>query len=544
MRKNEKPSVHASPEKLQWTFVDPSRLTETTARFDEEYGLAGDDFVLLLETTKRIMSHMRPATIANTAAVLRRCANALAMCRSRPGSPEDWSDALEQHLREDTAIAERTRSGIMNVAQRLFREVARDGNQRFARRNPFAPTPSRLRTEILHGEALLPVLRQARRDATAIMKSFRNPPEAHRDFIAEARELALGGPFRTTVGTNRNKKQALIARWIRHTGLRASDLTLHTHASPSHLIPFFILLAYALAGNPESIALMRRDAIEPFMHPSFGECIKLRLEKPRAGELYPYLLRDSGTLSSGSLIRTVLELTASLVPHAPPRMRNLAFLCLSTPGNILPLSGQVRGIALRKYLSARELPKITVKSLRSARGIDVYKATGNPFRVQRVLNHAGFAQTAHYINRAETEAEDALVIADVQRSIISTRSRRVADVRGGGEQVILLSHACANPFETSKERDHRGICISALWPFNDVHFVMLLEPRPVAFLLRDYGALCEAEKALPRPRFEGVYAAKKLLIEQNYLPMIDADLRMAAEAHIPSLPPAPMMEAL
>jgi hypothetical protein len=62
---------------------------------------------------------------------------------------------------------------------------------------------------------------------------------------------------------------------------------------------------------------------------------------------------------------------------------------------------------------------------------------------------------------------------------------------------------------------------------------------PVALLLRDYAALVEAEMSLPAARFAKLYAPRKRIIENNVLPLIDGDLRIAAEAIIPSLPNTP-----
>jgi hypothetical protein len=80
------------------------------------------------------------------------------------------------------------------------------------------------------------------------------------------------------------------------------------------------------------------------------------------------------------------------------------------------------------------------------------------------------------------------------------------------------SHGCFDPHDTTKGHDEQGFCASFLWSFNDRHFVFHFGLRPVAFLLRDYCALCEAQKRLPEARFEHVYAARKRKIERDVLP--------------------------
>jgi hypothetical protein len=130
-------------------------------------------------------------------------------------------------------------------------------------------------------------------------------------------------------------------------------------------------------------------------------------------------------------------------------------------------------------------------------------------------------------------------IADVQRSIVSTR--KLKDQGPGTGAAITASHTCRNVFDPEKPKDRHGFCASFLWPYNDVHFILQFEPRAVAFFLRDYEALCEAEKSLSPERFQKLYAAKKRLIELDYLPQIGEDLLREASELAAALPHHPVI---
>ena len=51
----------------------------------------------------------------------------------------------------------------------------------------------------------------------------------------------------------------------------------------------------------------------------------------------------------------------------------------------------------KAYLLAHGLTATTLKSLRSARDLEEFNRTGDAFRVQRLLNHADFAQAIYYL---------------------------------------------------------------------------------------------------------------------------------------------------
>jgi hypothetical protein len=532
-----------SASSLEWSYIDPHSRRPTTALFTNEHTAAGSCVIAILNAAKRKAQDGAWATIHNSVSTVRRCAAAISAHGGADGSPEDWADALERLLR-NSAISERSRWSEYNRGAPLFKEVARLRRAPFRRNNPFR-RGVRHRTDVQFGDELKPLLDRARRDALSIANAFRNPPLDHVPFIEEAREMLVDGLFIPgSVNGARDKVTVRLAeRWRQKTGLTLRDLTMYLYPSTHHLIPFFILLTYALAGNVESVALMRRNAPISFVHPAYGPCFELRLDKPRAGEIAPYLVRDAGTLSVGWIIRTVLGMTDSLAQRTSDHNKNLVFLAATNHGNVISFTGHARADAMTSYLSKHNIPATTLKSLRSARGIEEYNRTRDPFRVQRVLNHLDFTQTIEYLNTRETEGGDAVAIADVQRALLSRPNASVR-VAKRENSTTLPSHECLKPRGGGMPPDASGLCTHLLWPFNDAHFVLQLEPRPIALLLRDYAGLCEAEKVLSRERFQARYGDLKRLIEDEYLPLVDDALRAEAQKLLPVLAPFPRVEVL
>jgi hypothetical protein len=255
------------------------------------------------------------------------------------------------------------------------------------------------------------------------------------------------------------------------------------------------------------------------------------------------LIRSRATLSLGWLIDAVLEVTAPLVSLATPANQNFVFLAMIKPGMIKPLTGPLRGEVIRRYLADRDLPHVTVKDLRMYRGISEYNKTGNVFRGKKLLNQSSIGMTIDYLEEHLTRDTSASIIADAQSSILVAPAE---SIHGNGKAestpASMNSHHCANPRDASKPHDENGFCMSYLWPFNDRCFILDFAPRPIAFVLRDYDALCDAQLRIPSARFERFYAARKRKIELEVLSYIGPELRKSAETLLSSLPPAPTID--
>jgi len=247
-------------------------------------------------------------------------------------------------------------------------------------------------------------------------------------------------------------------------------------------------------------------------------------------------------MSAASLINFVLEVTAPLVPIAKPEHRNLAFLVVAEENReVSMLLGVRRANAFRRFLAKSGLPHFQLRALRGARAVDDFKRHRDPFRVRRLLKQKDIAVTLQYLEAEESYEADAILLADIQSAIVAPREH-LAALSSSAQPVQLPSHVCADPLGSELPRDQSGLCAGIAFPFNDRHFVLDLSPRPVAFLLREYAALCEARKNLPVERFAKTYATRLALIERDALPLIGSELKAEAETILATLPEVPYVD--
>lgn len=524
---------------LEWTYILPTTGRNVTSDFSAEYRDIGEPVRELLNAAKRRLAHKRPHSIRNAVTVLRDFLHVASEFCKRRTDPMELLKVYETALRDDESITEGSKWSYYNVMSGILKEFARVKLAAFHAQNPFVKNAFSQKP-LLHGEELVPIIDQARRDAYTGVSAFRAPPVEYVPFIEEARLFLRNGVFIAGDVRIKSKPEVqLFERWHKATGLRLCDLTQYIYPSSNELLPLLLLLSFPLATNPDTISLLRLSGIVSLLHPNKGAGYQLSLDKPRSGEVPQIFVRESGTLSPGWLINAVKEMTASIRPFAREEHQDYLFLCGTRYGNIGPLIGSLRYLAMRRYLDDRGFPSTTLKALRSARLTDEWIERRDPMRVWKLHGGSSFALVAPYVLRAESEATDDAVMADIQRSLERPKKGTADEKRAQTESGVMPTHTCKNIFDRDKKKDEHGFCVSYLWPYNDEHFIFLLEPRPVALLLRDYGALCEAQKCMAQERFAKRYAAKKELLELEFLPLISDELLEEARKLIPELPPHP-----
>ena len=524
---------------VEWEWNGEDHLPRKTS-FDPEHALIGDRLIDILNAAKRLYRYSPGTTVRTMIYTLRVLATAMSRYARDSEVVQNWAEALIKHLSADEKKGQRTRWGTVNAASAVLKEVARAKRQEVTIRNPF-DRYSRKRTVMPRGQEMDKVLQQARRDVAAYMQRCRKPPAEHARYVERAKAIArdAGGIL---PHSSSGEAQRLLQNWRKNTGLSLGYLTGYLYPSAKDLAPFLVLITHALAANVDSIAYMRRDAITSFVHPAYGECHSLKLEKPRAGDISPYLLRGSGTMSVASLIKFVLEMTSQLVRIAEPQHRIFAFLVVAEDKREVSLVlGVRRANAIRRYLAKNGLPSFQLRSLRGARAVDDFSKHRDPFRVRRLLKQRDVAVTLQYLDAESTYDADPALVADVQSEILSSHKQR-APAASVVSAVQLPSHKCADPLGSDKPRDQSGLCAGVAFPFNDRHFILDLSPRPIAFLLREYAALCEARNNIPPQRFAKAYAARLTLIERDALPLVGPELRAKAEAILETLPRLPYVD--
>ena len=274
-----------SKSSISWTYESEARRSRTST-FDDEHALMGDQFIALLNAAKRLATHGAGATRVHKVHALRRIASAVSKYCSPAASPEDWLIAFSNYLRYDESTADTTRWAHFNHGSAIIAEFARSEGSDVHFRNPLKRR--RVREIAITDESEIDqIVRQAKLDVFDYVNRWRAPPPEHGILIQKARELWQSG-VRLSV-KNSAEARLLSKEWRAFTTLPFQTLISYVYPSPADLAPFLLAIGIPLAGNPDTISLMRRDAIVPFIHPAYGSCYKLQLEKPRAGSIEPYL---------------------------------------------------------------------------------------------------------------------------------------------------------------------------------------------------------------------------------------------------------------
>jgi hypothetical protein len=536
---------------LIWSFTT-SHLGIRSTSFAESFDLVGQRAITLLNAAKRLWTYSAPGTIESGISAVRCLCIAIAAYAPKSDYVFDWESALVSHLRSSSSSSNGAYYSYKTSAAVLM-EVARAASINLRTRNPFTRRP--ISISPVRSDALKVLLRDVREDVLLFHSHFSDSSTSpFPDLIAHARQIAVrnGGllPKTSRRLPNEFAFSDFLSRRVgpttSQTGRKwkSRDIARHFYATLEALAPFFILLIYKLAGNVDAVTAMRRDCMREIIHPIHGPRFLITVDKGRSEAAPPYSVSDYGTLSVPWIVRSVLDFTEPLLPFAEPEHRHFLFISLTRRYNVVPFVITTPNAVLQAYKAARAFPyPLTLNQLRPTRLVDEYVRSKDPFRVKRIARHASLKYTIPYLDHVQSEIVDDIIIADAQRALLEPPGKRKSqeDVKTN-QGTSLGSHSCTDPFSPEHGLDANELCANFLWPLNDRHFVMPLEPRYVAFLLRDYDALLDARCRVATERFEALHAPRLRLIETRYLPLFDAELIRAARAMIPTLPPAPLID--
>jgi hypothetical protein len=303
------------------------------------------------------------------------------------------------------------------------------------------------------------------------------------------------------------------------------------------LAPFLVLLLKELAGNVSAVCLMERDCMTLKSDPFRGQRWFVEAYKARAKRVLQYDFANTGTLSVPWLIKAVGAMTEPLLPFVEPEFRKYLFIGVTWLRTVQPLYTSKPHNVFNSYKKAKGLPGgVNLSMFRAAETLDEFERTGDPLRAKARARHGSLRTTKHYLDHPSAHVRDGRTIAVAQRSFLKGDEPVDREALSAvTEQVNGNSHACTDPSYSAHGTDVDGFCANLLWPLNSSHFVFRFEPRPVAFLLRDYDALLDARKRLPPARFAKRHGAKLRLIEDLLLE-VEPALQEAGRALIPAIP--------
>lgn len=472
---------------------------------------------------------------------------------------EDYFLAYAQWLRGQDTWRETTKEAHYGILMRLVAEIAaRKGFQVRIPQNQFPRSSSTKRPKKgMSPAAIEALLAAARREAGRIYRDFKSSRDGSNSELALVREVASknGGflprpsslrafkPLRALFDSLQRSERAddILERWDH-------SLFPNTHS----LLPFFLLISYDLAANPESLLEMTRDCLSPAPDVPILSGLTCIDWSKRRSSARQYQFRGSQPFAAPSLINQVLEMTEPLVPMAEAWHRDRLFLYLERrnepscrPFTMSSATKQLKAFAKEHCAEQFIAPLQDVRfdMIRPTRLTLEYLRTGNIFRVNRLANHRYLNTTARYIANHFTADRDDAIIAEVQTKL-ANRSTAVKNTSSTSASLTKMAVSrgfiCKDPFLYRSSRSAKR-CPNWLRALFDDSLVIPNETRYVARLLQAREHLRNARLEIDAERFASVYADALCIIESDILPRFPPSSIQEATSIVHSLSPMPAL---
>jgi hypothetical protein len=337
---------------------------------------------------------------------------------------------------------------------------------------------------------------------------------------------------------------------MKHGGAKRVEPYLYPRAES--LLPYYLAILIHTAGNPEAIAELARECLQPI--PLLDDRVAFIWRKRRAGVMQRRSFRSADRFEPPTLVRELLEWTQRLRPHAPIAQRERVFLFNGVRG--------VRALSLgtAKYLAghfrARHgLSHFALASIRPSVLTAFYRASRDLRQVKAVANHAHLAMTVRYVETAEVEAQHRAQVAALQSAFLGHIERRQASnadtrpsrsiptgdgVSPPGTAVSMFGFDCKDPFAGIAPGTRRGeLCSNFLGCLTCPNAVIGSDSTTLARFLQARDHLRAAAAHLHPARWERLYAPQLRILEEDILTRFSAGEVADAKSLQGDLPPLP-----
>jgi integrase len=339
------------------------------------------------------------------------------------------------------------------------------------------------------------------------------------------------------------------------------------------VIPFFLAIGIQTAANPEALRLIRRDCLVP--HPIDDNRVVIDWAKPRAGGEVRRAQRRSfdrrRPYAAPNLVDRVAAMTEPLIAVARPSERNHLFLVRGNrPAGVGAIRHETLRLGIQRFMvraNARIaiwnnehrdkpralLPNFAPVLFRGSVATEHYRATGGDIRAaQAVLNHARVDTTDLYVRGPETQRLQDTTVARLQNLMVAwiTGEHQPTDPAcstgtfiTAGRNAQAFGHLCANPLAGVAPSAVPGrlcprfggclTCPGLVIPIDDDHLARILQAKR---------KLESARERIDPDRWQLLYAPSHRILTEDILPDFPADMHIAAERIIPTLPSLPDLE--
>ncbi len=318
---------------------------------------------------------------------------------------------------------------------------------------------------------------------------------------------------------------------------------------PESLFPYSLAILLHAAGNPEAIARLRLDCLQPV--PLLDDHELLVWSKARAGRIQQRSFRTREPFEPPSLVREITEWTQRLRVRVAPAHRNRLFIAKGHLG-VRPLSDLHLNKLRRQFIVRHGLPSFTFTALRSSVLTAFYRASGDLHQAKAIANHAHLSTTAGYVRGPEVEREHQVRVAAIQSALLGhverSRTGTTDSERPGsqsrpmppGTAVSMFGFDCKDPLAGIAPGTRAGeICTHFLGCFTCPNAVITAEPASIARLLNARDHLRLSSTYLHPARFEAIYAPLLKILEEDILTRFSAAQIATATPLCASLPPIP-----
>ena len=444
------------------------------------------------------------------------------------------------------ALAKSSRSGAYTALRKLLQWLERCRPGLVAPiEYPYNPFPWRNRDTAAIGKIpvgqLRAILKACERDIAAIRArraSFatertsdrgRNvSPDASRAALVAMIEERYAGLMPSALALSRAGHYAVRRGLDKFGGAKQIAPLLYPDARS--LLPYYLAILIHSAGNPEPIATLETDCLQPI--PLLDDRQMLVWVKNRAGQIQRRSFRSNDPDEPPALVREILEYTEPLRRHAPASVRNRLLLFRGVHGRINSLSPSLAKVLIRHEFTVRHgLAHFSLASIRPSVLTAFYRASGDLLQVKAVANHRNIATTVRYVDTPQVQAEHRARIAALQSSFLghierrptarlprSTRRAR-AEKHSGIPAVSMFGFDCKDPFAGVAPGSHRGqLCTHFLGCFTCPNAVIADDPRTLARLVQAREHLHSASSCVHPARWQALYAPALRILENDILP--------------------------
>lgn len=321
------------------------------------------------------------------------------------------------------------------------------------------------------------------------------------------------------------------------------------------LLPYYLAILIHAAGNPESIAELRCDCLQPI--PLLDDRELLVWTKARAGVLQRRSFRSTDSFEPPTLVRELLEWTRRLRPYASTADRSRLFLFRAN-NHVTALSAALaKNLVLTGFLARHHLPHFALASIRPSVLTAFYRSSGDLRQVKAIANHAHLSTTVGYVQGPEVEAQNHVRVAALQSAFLGhierpkqnerlpdqikrTQSPTSRSAPPTGAAVSMFGFDCKDAFAGVAPGTRRGeLCTNFLGCFTCPNAVITAEAASLARLLQARDHLRAASGYLHPARWEAIYAPQVRILEEDILTRFSGRELTAAEPLRGALPPLP-----